>query len=183
VFGLNAGQDPAEDLEVFLNAFQVTFPILLDAGSTKNIYRQSGAISPYPLDYVIDQQGRVAYFSTEYHPEEMIAVIEGLLAVPTGQPDTPAMENIRLRAAPNPFNPTTQISFILNKEQPVSLNIMDQRGHLVRTLVASEIFASGENTVPWDGRDSQGRSLSSGLYIARIQTLDGSAVAKLTLVQ
>ena len=79
VLGLNSGNDSAEDLEAFMSAFQVTFPILLDANTLIGTYRQSGAASPYPLDYVIDQDGRVAYYSTEYDPESMVEVIDQLL--------------------------------------------------------------------------------------------------------
>lgn len=68
MLGLNSGQDSPSDLQAFLSAFQVTFPMLLDAGSVYWDYQQSGSVSPYPLDYVIDQEGRVAYFGTEYDP-------------------------------------------------------------------------------------------------------------------
>jgi hypothetical protein len=80
VLGINSGGDPPDDLEVFLDAFQMTFPILLDSNGVYQIYRQSGATSPYPLDYVIDQGGNVAYFATEYDPEAMTSVIDDLLS-------------------------------------------------------------------------------------------------------
>lgn len=161
----------------------MTFPILLNAGSTYNQYRQSGGTSPYPLDYVIDQEGRVAYFSTEYDPEAMVQVIDGLLGQTSSQPDVPPARHLSLHAAPNPFNPQTEISFVLDRDQPVSLDILDARGHLVRTLFSSVLRPAGPNQTHWNGRDNQGRELSSGLYMARIRTLNQTAVTKLTLVR
>ena len=183
VFGLNAGQDSSIDLDAFLSAFQVSFPILLDAGSIYYQYRQSGATSPYPLDYVIDPEGRVAYFSTEYRPEEMIDVINSLLANPAGQPETPPAQPLSLQAFPNPFNPQTKISFTLQHSQPVSLDILDTRGHLVRTLLSSDVRPMGPNLLAWDGQNDQGQNLPSGLYMARMRTLNETAVTKLTLVR
>ena len=183
VLGLNSGNDSAEDLEAFMNAFQVTFPILLDANSFIGLYRQSGAASPYPLDYVIDQQGRVAYFSTEYDPESMVAVIDQLLDPLSATPDIPTATGFLLQAAPNPFNPQTDISFYLNQAQPVSLNIHDARGRVVRHLLRSSPQPAGEGEARWDGRDNQGRELPSGLYMAQIKTRNRTAVTKLTLVR
>ncbi len=137
VLGLNSGSDSAEDLTAFLNAFQVTFPLLLDANSIIGFYRQSGAASPYPLDYVIDQDGLVAYYSTEYDPETMVAVVDDLLGLSPSAVDIPPATGLLLQASPNPFNPQTEISYLLKKDQPVSLNILDARGYLVRTLLRS----------------------------------------------
>jgi len=161
----------------------MSFPILLDANSTYWEYRQSGATSPYPLDYVIDQNGNVAYFSTEYQPEDMIAVINDLLDSPSSTPDVPPAQLIFLQAAPNPFNPQTKISFTLQSRQPVSLDIHNARGHLVRTLLSSEIRPSGLNILAWNGQNNQGQNLPSGLYMARIRTRNETAVTKLTLVR
>ena len=161
----------------------MTFPILLDASSTYWQYRQNGGTSPYPLDYVIDQEGRIAYFSTEYDPETIVEVIDGLLNVTSDVQDIPLARPLKIQAAPNPFNPQTEISFLLDRDQAVSLDILDARGHLVRTIFSSEFLAEGNNRVNWNGRDNQGRELSSGLYMARIRTLNQTAVTKLTLVR
>jgi len=161
----------------------MTFPIHLDASSTYWQYRQNGGTSPYPLDYVIDKEGRIAYFSTEYDPETIVAVIDGLLGTLSSQPEVPPARHLQIQAAPNPFNPQTEISFILDRDQPVSLDILDTRGHLVRAIFSSEFLHEGVNRADWNGRDNQGRELPSGLYMARIRTLNQTAVTKLTLVR
>ncbi len=78
MLGLNSNE-PQAIVEAFTNTFGMTFPILLNAGQAHSDYGQSPAASPYPLDYVIDQSGQVAYFNTEYDPDLMVAVIDQLL--------------------------------------------------------------------------------------------------------
>jgi hypothetical protein len=184
VFGLydQGLNDP--NLQIFLDAFQVTFPVLLEANSAYNQYRQSGGHSPYPLDYVIDQAGRVAYFNTEYAPEAMVAVIDDLLLNPAPVEDLPeAGPGLSLEARPNPFNPRTEIHFRLPRAGRVALDIHDARGHLVRRLIVDERFDEGLGLVVWDGTDDQGRALSTGLYLARIRSGGVSAISKLTLLR
>ena len=123
------GSDP--DLQVFLDAFQVSFPILVDAHQTYFTYRQTGATSPYPLDYVIDQTGHIAYIGTEYDPETMADVIDELLLHPASAGDLPDVVNhLKLEARPNPFNPRTEIRFQLPGAGRIDLDIHDARGHL-----------------------------------------------------
>ncbi len=183
VLGLNSGQDSTSDLNAFIRAFQVSFPMLRFANTPYWQYRQSGALSPYPLDYVIDQEGNVAYFGTEYEPEDITLVINNLLGLTSGTPDIPPAKKLDLMASPNPFNPQTNIVFTLKHSQPVSLDILDARGHLVRTLLSSEVRPGGLNKLSWNGQDDQGQSLSSGLYLAQIKTLHETAITKLTLVR
>ena len=177
-----SGSDP--DLQIFLDAFQVSFPILLNTQTTYSVYRQTGAQSPFPLDYVIDQGGRVAYFNTEYDPDGMTAVIDELLLNPAPVGDLPGMAGgLQLEARPNPFNPRTEIHFRLPRSGRVDLDIHDARGHLVRRLIAGEQFASGPGVAVWDGTDNTGRTLPSGLYLARIRSGGFSAINKLTLLR
>ena len=68
------------DLLEFVNVFGNRFPGLHDPGSQLyNIYRVPNPEAPYPQDYIIDQEGRIAYWSDEYDPKEIIRVIDGLL--------------------------------------------------------------------------------------------------------
>jgi len=65
----------------FIDTFGVTFPVLLDpVGETYMTY-SNGGMSPFPLDYVIDQDGIIQYIATEYNPQEIIQVIEELLGI------------------------------------------------------------------------------------------------------
>ena len=64
---------------------------------------------------------------------------------------------------PNPFNPETTISFSLGNASKVDLDIYNIRGQLVRNLLDTEMMA-GEHTVVWNGTDSNGAKVGSGVY-------------------
>jgi hypothetical protein len=184
VLGLYDNEATDPDLQVFLNAFQVTFPVLMNILATFSMYAQSGGTSPYPLDYVIDQAGRVAYFNTEYDPEAMVEIIDELLLNPAPVGDIPGVVSVlNLEARPNPFNPRTEIHFRLPHAERVELDIHDARGHLVRRLVDGGQFTEGPNVVAWDGTDDAGRSLPSGFFLARIRAGGYTAITKLTLLR
>jgi len=184
VLGLYADGKTQADLQVFLDAFQVSFPILVDTQSTYNKYRQTGATSPFPLDYVIDQAGRVAYFGTEYDPEAMTAMIDDLLLDPAAVGDPPVLGSILgFEVHPNPFNPRTRIGFDLPRSGTVELDIHDIRGRVVRRLIQGQQLAAGPGWVFWDGNDDQGRALATGIYMARIRASGTSAIKKVTLLR
>lgn len=64
---------------------------------------------------------------------------------------------------PNPFNPTTEISFALPQASHVRLTVYNVLGQRVRTLIDEEMPA-GVHTKTWDGRNSGGGSVASGVY-------------------
>ena len=83
---------------------------------------------------------------------------------------------------PNPFNPMTKISFDLAHSGAVRLGIYDLRGLMVRRLV-TENLAAGSHTVRWDGTDDGGRSVSSGVYLYRLESPSGVQERKMVLVR
>lgn len=72
-------------------------------------------------------------------------------------------------AVPNPFNPTTTLSFTLPAMQDVKLVVFALDGRVVRTLV-SGAQAAGHHEVTWDGRDDADRAVGSGSYLCRLQS-------------
>ncbi|MFC1546930.1 cohesin domain-containing protein [Candidatus Neomarinimicrobiota bacterium] len=70
-------------------------------------------------------------------------------------------------AYPNPFNPATTIRYELPAAVPVRLIVYDLLGREVTRLVEAA-QSRGSYEVPWDGTDALGRSLTSGIYIARL---------------
>jgi len=69
---------------------------------------------------------------------------------------------------PNPFNPRTTIRFDLKEASPVTLDIYNLKGQLIRRLVDANKVA-GHHSVVWDGRDAHGNSVASGIYQSRIK--------------
>ncbi len=67
---------------------------------------------------------------------------------------------------PNPFNPATTIRYALPEASDVRLTIYNVLGQQVRALVQGHQEA-GYYRVTWDGRDDNGRVVSSGVYLYR----------------
>lgn len=83
---------------------------------------------------------------------------------------------------PNPFNPTTTIKYTIPNAGNVRLEVYDITGRLVNTLVnASEV--TGTYSVTWDGRNSSGQSVSSGIYLYRLQAKDFVSVKKMVMLK
>ena len=85
---------------------------------------------------------------------------------------------------PNPFNPSTTISFWLATASAVELNIYDILGQKVR-LLADGVHPAGAHSVRWDGRDQSGKGVASGVYLYRIITHRGrfTQTKKMVLVR
>jgi len=91
---------------------------------------------------------------------------------------------VRLAApVPNPANPGTRIGFTVARDGVVRLTIHDLAGRLVRTLVAGDVLAAGPHDRRWDGRDDGGRTLPSGVYLARLSAGREAATRRVTLVR
>ena len=83
---------------------------------------------------------------------------------------------------PNPFNPTTNIEFALPQHETVKLEVYDILGRLVTTLANNDMPA-GTYKVVWNGKDSRGQSVASGLYLYRLQAGSFTAVKKMLMLK
>jgi hypothetical protein len=82
---------------------------------------------------------------------------------------------------PNPFNPTTTIEFSVPKEENVTINVYDVHGRFVRSLVNGEGYTQGHYSVRWDGTNSKGESVASGIYFTRMKAGQFTTVQKMIL--
>ena len=73
---------------------------------------------------------------------------------------------------PNPFNPMTTITYALDRDAKVTLEIRNLRGQLIKTL-ENGVREAGNHTVTWDGRNGSGEIVASGIYFYRLRTDDG----------
>ncbi|MCL5031147.1 MAG: T9SS type A sorting domain-containing protein [Bacteroidetes bacterium] len=83
---------------------------------------------------------------------------------------------------PNPFNPSTKIAFELPKAEQVKLTIYDILGNEVVQLENEELPA-GYHEVTWNGMNSNGEQVSSGVYLYRLSTKVWSKVMKMMVVK
>lgn len=78
---------------------------------------------------------------------------------------------------PNPFNPTTNISFDLPKPSQISLSVYDMMGREVVRLY-DEYCQAGYHNVTWNGKDHVGRLVSSGVYLYSLRTSTGFNITR-----
>jgi len=86
---------------------------------------------------------------------------------------------------PNPFNPSTTINYQIPEDAgnvSFTLSVYDIRGRLVKTL-ASGTKSAGSYTAFWDGTDSNGRQVSSGVYFYRFTSSKYSSTRKMILLK
>jgi len=83
---------------------------------------------------------------------------------------------------PNPFNSSTQISYNLLQPGRVELSIHNSLGQLVKTLT-NESKPVGAHTCLWDGTDSRGRQVPSGVYFYRLSSANRLESRKMILLK
>lgn len=92
---------------------------------------------------------------------------------------TPFVTNLE-GAYPNPFNPTTNIRYQLDGRGKAKIDIYNQRGQLVRSFSRYH-DAAGSYDILWDGRDSSGGALASGVYLSKMSSGSYKCAKKLVL--
>jgi photosystem II stability/assembly factor-like uncharacterized protein len=84
--------------------------------------------------------------------------------------------------SPNPFNPTTEISFYVAHTGYASLKVYNLQGQLVKTLIAGQI-ESGDHLVIWDATSSSCEEVASGIYFYVLSTDFGKTSKRMTLLR
>jgi len=103
-------------------------------------------------------------------------VIEGLTQKPAEG------ERRLLPPYPNPFNDTVLVRYQLARPETIRIEIRDSRGALVRTL-QERALSPGLHTVEWNGRDTQGASAVSGVYLITLEAGDVRETVEAMLVR
>jgi len=145
-------------------ALSVNYIINVDAGENMNWVLTSDNSKPY----ILEGAGGIIVPSSERFILKRESVIPVTFAL---------HQNF-----PNPFNPTTTISYDLQKESDVGLAVYDMLGNEVAILVNSSQLA-GVRYVQWDGTDSIGRPVSSGVYIYLIEAGEFVQARKMVLLR
>ena len=84
---------------------------------------------------------------------------------------------------PNPFNPRTRLSFTVPRGGAhVTLTVHDIAGRKLRTLL-DRVMPAGSARAAWDGRDSRGSTMTSGVYFARLSAGGETTFCKMTLLK
>ena len=172
---------------------------MLGTIATESPFSLGEPIMPaYYLEYIIPV-GESFTFNVNFQPlqnsvytgnliinsDDPNALVNTIPLYGTGQPvandDPVAVLVTSLKGCyPNPFNPTTTISFSIKEKTPVELIIYNILGQKVRTLV-NQSLEPGEHSIVWNGTDNKGRSVASGIYFYRMKAGNYSETQKMVL--
>ncbi len=132
-----------------------------------------------------------SHYSSDSHPNTLanqnVAPLFINFMVDATSASTSAVRSIPMAMTlkqnfPNPFNPSTEVSFSLETDSHAVLDIFDISGKKILRM-ADEFFTAGNHHFTWNGTNEQGSPVSSGMYFYRLETLQGCLTRKMTLVQ
>jgi hypothetical protein len=120
---------------------------------------------------------------TSNDPANAVSIINiSLQVVDNDDPSVSPMITKLEANYPNPFNPETTIRFSTKEAGIVSLKVYNLRGQLVRNLVSSNLPA-GKHSIVWNGLDNNGNSVSSGVYLYRMDSANYSKTLRMILMK
>jgi len=126
----------------------------------------------YPSSFSVDI---APYYFSSFPPADTTT---GIVEQDTYIPESANL----LRNYPNPFNPSTTISFVLENADKITLEIFNLLGQKVRTLYSGNA-SRGTNNIMWDGKDDLSRPVKSGVYLYTLTTTNTSMSNKLILLK
>ena len=168
---LSWGDPTDEDFDYFsvYGGNTSSFGSAIFIGYTTNVSMDVGA-SPYAYYFVT---------ATDFAGNESNPASTNVVTGAEGPPDSYVLS---VSAYPNPFNPQTTIRYTLPSRGRVEVSIFDLRGARVTTLVDNEMD-NGAYTETWNGANSTGERVSSGIYFARIKHANATRTYKLVLLK
>jgi len=155
-------------LDVFISGTNTsqsqTYSYIDDTITSNGIY--------YYWIQMIDYDGSNSFYGpailqvdNDFNQEVDIPLITGLIAI-----------------YPNPFNPTTTISYGLEFNSPVVIDIYNIKGQIVKTFDIG-LQAQGFHQINWHGRDNNEEPVASGIYFSRLKTQDKVDIKKIVLMK
>lgn len=151
--------------------------------STTGLWNATISSSSPTFTRTFNVLGNFNYLCTPHGFTGVIQVVapSGILDDPSSGTTLPGTVALR-QNTPNPFNAATQIEYGLDVDGVVDLGVYNILGQRVATLV-NGFQAGGFHTVLWDGRDEHGRDTPSGIYFARMSTLNVQMTRKMVLLR
>jgi ligand-binding sensor domain-containing protein len=140
-----------------------------------------GLSAGYVYDICVDQKGDI-WFATDGGG---VSVLHDTTTTSVA-PLIPPVQSVQFFSLyqnyPNPFNANTCIKYDLDATGKIQLSIYNLLGKELRTLV-NEHQSAGEHQINWNGTDNSGKEVSSGIYIALLNTKNFRQSIKLSLIR
>jgi len=115
-----------------------------------------------------------SYYDQDFAEKVTSLGIEDLNSVPTSFTVLPAY--------PNPFNPSTTITYGLDSGSDVSIQIYDITGQLISTL-QDNFQTQGWHSVKWNGTNQYGNQVPAGIYLSKVTSSTNTKTTKLMLLK
>ena len=183
---------PPATYDTLLRQVMITYPGtsrpligIVNGGSFRFVYpRDSAGMTNDSFDLKICPFGQPAgvYTNQVYFHVSGVAGYTTLTVNLTVSASGAQTVSTELSNFPNPFNPSTTISFTLPNAGHATLDVYDLLGRHVLTLFDQSVSA-GEHLVVWDGKDRYGASVASGIYFYRLTTEVSSISKKMLLLK
>jgi hypothetical protein len=152
----------------------------LSVGEDDPNFRSNDWAPPKPEDAIISYYSYHWFVQLPYD-QKRVTLGDAMTAVAELGGATPDEAELG-DAYPNPFNPETTIRFNLPWEAPVKVEVFNDQGQLVTTLIDDQM-GPGNFSVTWNGRDANGAEVASGVYIYKIHSADLNLSKKVTFVK
>ena len=165
---LIAGEGPVANL-----VFEVNDPSVAEIRLTEN-----ETLKGHDLVYVYNTRSKPDQVAFDEVRPDFAGISVALSGVAGFLPTEYALD----QNYPNPFNPDTEIGYALPVNSEVELSVFNVLGQKVATLVQGE-QAAGYHTVRWNGTNSDGSSVASGIYFYRITTEQFTTSKKMMMLK
>jgi hypothetical protein len=177
-------EDASDALQVVYDALYVEneLAVLFYSGPTwLEISSCAGAIPASSFDEITfsfdatdilngTYQAEAIIVSNDPDESEIVIPITMIVDFVSAEEDLSSVQNKLLCNYPNPFNPTTTISFSTTENtESTKLMIYNIKGQKVKTLI-NQALPAGEHSVNWDGTDDSRKPVSSGIYFYKLKS-------------
>jgi hypothetical protein len=185
-------------MDVFTGTFQGIYPLYAYVSSDSQnpgFHGMPVGLADSSADYGLVVTDFPLYFMGEEDVASLTSAVMELFGEPVGvggEEESGIPRSYTLsQNYPNPFNPVTTIAFEIPGDEgsqadlekvETALSIFDVRGRRVAVLL-EERLSPGRYRITWDGRDSRGKEVSSGIYFYRIDSGAFSSTRKMMLVK
>lgn len=166
--------DPVEPRVIYVGTDVGAF-VHFDRGSGSGGWETLGEDLPAVAVYDLQVNREPHFIAAGTHGRSMYRLdLSGLVTAVEPDPAGVAGSAFELDGNyPNPFSTSTTIRFRLEQSRDISVEVFDLSGRLVTTLYEGAAPA-GLQAFEWDGRSENGTAVSSGTYLFRVSSSDGS---------
>jgi len=172
------------ETDIFEEAIQINLEMIFGAGTTSE-----------PIDYIYEDESELienteywywlesidySGLTESYGPISLIIPEDG---EEPGSPEVPGVYGLH-QNFPNPFNPNTEISFMMKESCIGQLSIFNIKGQKIKILFSNKSILKDELvTYNWNGKDESGKEVSTGVYYYKLRTDKRDFVRKMSLLK